>query len=149
MAIRNRIGRNEPCPCGSGGKFKRCHGRGPSSTIVPEVKHMIDTGEAPIRWVITNQSATSFFVDKQKRVLVFPDRQMATELAGIELFADQGPNEIHVAGVGPTKWQKMQEMLPFFEVPSLEIAVALIEERVRDQREKLGYSDLPPSEEIS
>lgn len=22
----NKIGRNEPCPCGSGLKFKRCHG---------------------------------------------------------------------------------------------------------------------------
>jgi preprotein translocase subunit SecA len=21
-----RVGRNEPCPCGSGRKFKRCHG---------------------------------------------------------------------------------------------------------------------------
>lgn len=24
---QNRIGRNEPCPCGSGRKFKRCHGK--------------------------------------------------------------------------------------------------------------------------
>ena len=23
-----RVGRNSPCPCGSGKKFKRCHGRG-------------------------------------------------------------------------------------------------------------------------
>ena len=23
-----RAGRNDPCPCGSGRKFKRCHGRG-------------------------------------------------------------------------------------------------------------------------
>jgi preprotein translocase subunit SecA len=22
-----RIGRNDPCPCGSGKKFKQCHGR--------------------------------------------------------------------------------------------------------------------------
>ena len=22
-----KIGRNEPCPCGSGKKFKQCHGR--------------------------------------------------------------------------------------------------------------------------
>jgi preprotein translocase subunit SecA len=22
-----RVGRNEPCPCGSGKKFKLCHGR--------------------------------------------------------------------------------------------------------------------------
>ncbi|MDE6145929.1 MAG: SEC-C domain-containing protein, partial [Muribaculaceae bacterium] len=23
-----RIGRNDPCPCGSGKKYKACHGRG-------------------------------------------------------------------------------------------------------------------------
>ena len=22
-----KIGRNAPCPCGSGGKYKRCHGK--------------------------------------------------------------------------------------------------------------------------
>ncbi|MCT3015791.1 hypothetical protein EFN04_04455, partial [Propionibacterium freudenreichii] len=24
------IGRNDPCPCGSGKKFKNCHGRNPN-----------------------------------------------------------------------------------------------------------------------
>lgn len=24
---RRKVGRNEPCPCGSGRKFKRCHGK--------------------------------------------------------------------------------------------------------------------------
>jgi preprotein translocase subunit SecA len=23
-----KVGRNDPCPCGSGLKYKRCHGRG-------------------------------------------------------------------------------------------------------------------------
>ena len=23
-----RLGRNDPCPCGSGKKYKNCHGRG-------------------------------------------------------------------------------------------------------------------------
>ena len=29
MALRSEpnVGRNDPCPCGSGSKFKRCHGR--------------------------------------------------------------------------------------------------------------------------
>lgn len=145
MAVRNRIGRNEACPCGSGDKFKRCHGRGANSKIVPVIKHMIDTGEEPIRWVITNQSATSFFVDKQGRVLVFPTKQMAVEIANLDLFASQGPNEIHVAGVGPTKWQKLQETLPFIEAPNFETAAALIEERVNDQRIKRGYEPLEPN----
>jgi hypothetical protein len=148
MSVRNRIGRNEACPCGSGSKFKRCHGRGHNSTIVPEVKHMLDTGEEPIRWVITNQSATSFFVDKQGRVIVFPEKQMAAAVANLPLFATQGPNEINVAGVGPTKWLKLQEALPHVEVSNLETAAALIEERVKDQREKLGHEILPPNAEV-
>ena len=30
MPVKNgpRIGRNDPCPCGSGKKYKNCHGRG-------------------------------------------------------------------------------------------------------------------------
>ncbi|MNR61539.1 preprotein translocase subunit SecA [compost metagenome] len=27
-AEEQRIGRNDPCPCGSGKKFKQCHGQG-------------------------------------------------------------------------------------------------------------------------
>lgn len=27
-AIKPRIGRNDPCPCGSGRKYKNCHGHG-------------------------------------------------------------------------------------------------------------------------
>jgi len=23
-----KVGRNDPCPCGSGKKYKKCHGRG-------------------------------------------------------------------------------------------------------------------------
>jgi uncharacterized protein YecA (UPF0149 family) len=26
---RGKVGRNDPCPCGSGKKFKQCHGRTP------------------------------------------------------------------------------------------------------------------------
>lgn len=28
QADRGRVGRNDPCPCGSGKKFKRCHWSG-------------------------------------------------------------------------------------------------------------------------
>lgn len=27
IAVSNKVGRNEPCPCGSGKKYKNCHGR--------------------------------------------------------------------------------------------------------------------------
>jgi preprotein translocase subunit SecA len=27
VVVEDRVGRNEPCPCGSGKKYKHCHGR--------------------------------------------------------------------------------------------------------------------------
>ncbi|MBQ3660901.1 MAG: SEC-C domain-containing protein [Firmicutes bacterium] len=27
MRVDKKIGRNDPCPCGSGKKYKNCHGR--------------------------------------------------------------------------------------------------------------------------
>jgi preprotein translocase subunit SecA len=26
--VEKKVGRNDPCPCGSGKKFKNCHGKG-------------------------------------------------------------------------------------------------------------------------
>ncbi|MCB0577786.1 MAG: SEC-C domain-containing protein [Phaeodactylibacter sp.] len=26
--VEKKVGRNDPCPCGSGKKYKHCHGRG-------------------------------------------------------------------------------------------------------------------------
>ena len=31
-----KIGRNDPCPCGSGKKFKQCHGKGGANYYEPE-----------------------------------------------------------------------------------------------------------------
>jgi preprotein translocase subunit SecA len=28
VQVENKIGRNDPCPCGSGKKYKQCHGKG-------------------------------------------------------------------------------------------------------------------------
>jgi preprotein translocase subunit SecA len=33
---REKVGRNDPCPCGSGKKYKKCHGAGGSGTGGPE-----------------------------------------------------------------------------------------------------------------
>lgn len=32
-----KIGRNDPCPCGSGLKFKNCHGKDGATSYVPDV----------------------------------------------------------------------------------------------------------------
>jgi preprotein translocase subunit SecA len=28
ITVEEKVGRNDPCPCGSGKKYKHCHGRG-------------------------------------------------------------------------------------------------------------------------
>ena len=28
VKVEKRVGRNDPCPCGSGKKYKNCHGKG-------------------------------------------------------------------------------------------------------------------------
>lgn len=134
VKVRNCIGRNEPCPCKSGNKFKYCHGRSEQSIIRPEIKQYIDTGEEPVRWVISSSTGTAFFVDKAGRVLVFPTKAMATAIQRHELFSEQDSNEINVAGVGPSKWAHLQEILPFLEVASAEQALVLIQERIEAQQ---------------
>ncbi len=32
VRVEKKVGRNEPCPCGSGKKYKQCHGRGEGAT---------------------------------------------------------------------------------------------------------------------
>ena len=128
--IRNRIGRNEECPCGSRVKFKRCHGRNPGDMRVAVRQQYVDSGESPIRWVIANETATAFFSDIKNRILVFADRQIANDVIHLDLFADSGDNEINLAGIGPTKWQHLQETLPFIEVESFDMAKALLQERI-------------------
>jgi hypothetical protein len=104
------------------------------------VKQFIDSGEEPIRWVVTNDKATAFFVDKQGRILVFADRDIAVAIAQLDLFASQVENEINIAGIGPTKWQKLQETLPFIEVESLELALAMVKERIEAQAAEQGVT---------
>lgn len=139
---RLRIGRNEPCPCGNGAKFKVCHGRAANSQLRPQLATYIDTGEDAIRWVITNETTTAFFADVSNRIIVFSTRALAVEISRLPIFADREPNEINVAGVGPTKWAHLQETLPFVEVISTEQAQALISERIEAQKASLGLKDV-------
>jgi preprotein translocase subunit SecA len=34
VRVKDKIGRNEPCPCGSGKKYKLCHGKPGAAPIV-------------------------------------------------------------------------------------------------------------------
>lgn len=135
---RRLIGRNEKCVCGSGIKFKRCCLKQMDRTPMEYNKpQYIDFGDDPIRWVICDQTGTKLFADKQGRVLVFTDKDVAKKIATLEIFADQAPNEINVAGVGEKKWQTLQEKIPFLEVSNLELGTALVHERIEYQKAQM------------
>jgi hypothetical protein len=145
-SIRSRPGRNEPCPCGSTLKYKKCHGRVDAATdndiFVPELAQYVDSGEKPVRWVISNDSGTAFFADKDARILVFATKHAALEIAQLDLFQPQDLNEINVAGVGPTKWQHLQATLPYVEITSAGEALALIHERIAAKSAPADVPDL-------
>jgi len=124
--------RNDRCVCGSGKKFKYCCS--PSASRQPgspqKRTHYIDTGEVPVRYVITDEKGTSFFSTKDNAIIVFKSRADAIAVATLDDFADSGTGEINVAGVGETKWKHLREKLPFLEVDKAEDAIALVKERM-------------------
>jgi hypothetical protein len=130
------IRRNDRCICGSGKKFKYCCSatavRQPGSPV--KKTHYIDTGEVPVRYVITDEKGTSFFSTKDNQVIVFQNRADAIAIATLDDFAAAEAGEINVAGVGETKWKHLQEKLPFVEVNSAEEAAVFIRERMEHIR---------------
>lgn len=126
------IRRNDRCICGSGKKFKYCcH---PQAVRQPDAgakkTHYIDTGEVPVRYVISDEKGTSFFSTKENKIIVFQNRADAIAIATLDEFAAAEAGEINVAGVGETKWKHLQEKLPFVEVATAEEAAALVRERM-------------------
>lgn len=138
--------RNDRCICGSGKKHKYCcH---PQALAQPEAAkkktHYIDTGESAVRYVICDGKGTSFFVDKDGRILIFQSRADAIAVATMDEFNIAEPGEINVAGVGQTKWEHLQSKLPYVEVQNAEEAVTLVRDRMTVMREKLGESETAP-----
>jgi len=134
--MTTKIGRNQVCFCGSGKKFKKCCIRKHRSmwkTMSNSEPRAIDYGEDAFRWVICDKTG----VDKQGRILVFTEKQVAHDAATLEVFGSPEADEINVAGVGQTKWQKIQDELPHVEVSSIETAAALIRERIANQMAQL------------
>lgn len=126
-----RFCRNEPCPCGSGHKFKRCCSKsaGQAQPREPGVRY-IDTGEHAVRWVICNDKGTSLFSDKDNRIIVFTDKMTAVSVAGATEFSDQSAGEVNVAGIGKIKFAHLRNILPYVEVNNVELALALVRERI-------------------
>lgn len=150
--IRRAMGtrRNDRCICGSGKKYKYCcHPQASSQPQMLKKKtHYIDTGESPIRYVICDRVGTSFFVDKDGRILVFADRAEAMAVATLDEFSSVEPGEINVAGVGETKWEHLKNTLPYVEVNSIEDAVTLVRERMTFIKEKIdAIEDAPINED--
>jgi SEC-C motif len=131
--------RNDRCICGSGKKYKYCcHPQALEQPQVTKKKtHYIDTGEAAVRYVICDGRGTSFFVDKDSRIIVFSSKPDAIAVATMDEFNVVEPGEINVAGVGPTKWEHIQKTLPFVEVENAEMAVTLVRERIQIMQAKI------------
>lgn len=135
--------RNDRCVCGSGKKYKYCcHPQAAAQPTLgqPAKTHYIDTGESAVRYVICDGRGTSFFVDKDGKILVFAARADAIAVATLDEFNTVEPGEINVAGVGPTKWAHLKNTLPYLEVASAEEAVALVRDRMQAMQAKLESS---------
>jgi hypothetical protein len=144
--------RNDRCICGSGKKHKYCcHSQALAQPKVTKKKtHYIDSGETAVRYVICDGRGTSFFVDKDGRILVFQNRADAIAVATLDEFNVVEPGEINVAGVGPTKWQHLQDTLPYVEAENAEHAVTLVRERMLIMQAALGVqTDTEPVQPAS
>lgn len=138
----NLIRRNDRCPCGSNAKYKHCCSPDAVARVMTRrmqehARQYIDSGEEAIRWVIVDGSGRRFFVDKDGRILVFNDKHLAHAIVQLEEFNTQAPGEINVAGVGPTKWQHLQDTLPFVDVADIESAAEMVRERIAAARARL------------
>lgn len=144
----NGIRRNDRCICGSGKKFKYCchpqAARQPHGASARQT-HYIDTGEVPVRYVITDFKGTGFFSSKENKIIVFQNRADAIAIATLDDFAAAEAGEINVAGVGETKWKRLQEKIPFVEVASAEEAAELVRERMDHMRALIEAAAAPPS----
>lgn len=133
------VRRNDRCICGSGKKFKYCCSHGAVLQPAADVQktQYADTGESPVRYVITDSKGTSFFSTKDGQIIVFQTRSDAIEIATLDVFSGVEAGEINVAGVGVTKWKRLQTLLPFVEVSSAEEAAALVHERMSHRQTQL------------
>lgn len=137
--------RNERCWCGSGKKYKYCCM--PDAVTQPQrVMQYIDGGEEAVRYVISNSRGTGFFSTKDNQILVFKTRADAFAVASLPEFESQEPGEINVAGVGETKWQHLQEKLPFIEIDDVEVAIALVQERIAHMTASQSQPEAEPSQ---
>ena len=48
-----KIGRNDPCPCGSGKKYKQCCANSPTDFVEPERKGHAGAAERATAWLMT------------------------------------------------------------------------------------------------
>lgn len=144
MTIRKRFDvpkRNDRCPCGSGQKFKKCCAHGAphqNNGHHNRAVGYIDDGEVAVRWVITDARGTSFFSDKDNKILVFTDKAVAFAIAHMSEFSSQEPGDINVAAVGESKFKHLCEILPYVEVSDVATGVELVLQRIEARQAELS-----------
>jgi hypothetical protein len=62
-----KIGRNDPCPCGSGKKYKQCCANNPADFVEPERKGHAGAVERAIDWLM-NKHRKAFSVAMEERL---------------------------------------------------------------------------------
>ena len=132
-----RVNRNALCPCGSGAKFKNCHGRDPRNYKPITRKQYCARNATPIRWLISNELGRSFFSNADNRILVFTDKQIAVDLVRSYLFNTTDLRELQIADIDEASWQSLRETVPFIEVSDLPTAIELVSARINGITAKL------------
>jgi hypothetical protein len=79
-----KIGRNDPCPCGSGKKYKQCCANSPADFVEPERKGHAGAAERAIDWLMNkHRKAVSVAITERLFDELSPEEEEAlTDLPG-------------------------------------------------------------------
>jgi hypothetical protein len=118
--MATKIGRNDPCPCGSGKKYKQCCGRGDAAQEVAPDSHEYAVARA-MAWLGQNH---------QKAFGTALARTLGEAIEG--LFADDEQTQEALAGIDQELWTQIQINLTEWLLAEGDIEVKGEFERVAD-----------------
>jgi len=95
-----KVGRNEPCPCGSGRKYKKCHGRQADDSGRRQAAAQLSSNGPPRKW---NPYAKLPGIEAERRSAIeeifvdefaFIDDCLALAARQVEILGDMRPSKI-------------------------------------------------------
>ncbi len=99
-----KTGRNEPCPCGSGQKFKKCHGR-PAGMVDRGISVPDNQGDPPRKWKtytdlrVIEVQRTALLEEMFVHELAFIDDCFALAARQVELQGEMCPSSVEDVAV--------------------------------------------------